>query len=269
MNTDSLTSTYDQWQVPNYITNEIAPKQSKYCVCIFVINEGNKIRKQLEIMRDIAQKIDIIIADGGSTDGSLELDFLHSMSVRTLLTKQDQGKLSAQMRMAFAYALLEGYEGIITIDGNNKDDPTAIDAFIQALDQEYDHIQGSRFIKGGKAINTPFARYWAVRLIHAPLISLAAGFLYTDTTNGFRGYSRKLLLDTKVAPFRDVFNAYELHYYLAIRSIRLGYRAKEIPVTRQYPAKGPTPTKISPIKGNLLVLKTLFKACLHQFNPTL
>lgn len=267
MNLDNVLPDSQNWELPHYITTELAPKRSRYCICIFVINEGSKIQTQLENMRDISQNIDVIIADGGSTDGSLELDFLKSVSVRTLLTKQDTGKLSAQMRMAFAYALLEGYQGIITIDGNNKDDPSAIFSFVQALDEGFDHVQGSRFIKGGKAINTPWERYWAVRLIHAPLISLASGFHYTDTTNGFRAYSRRLLLDSRVAPFRHIFASYELHYYLAIRAVRLGYNAKELPVTRRYPAKGPTPTKISPIKGNLIVLATLFKACLHQFNP--
>lgn len=258
----------NNWQLPNYLTKEIAPKNSKYCVCIFVINEGEKIQKQLQKMKEIAENIDVIIADGGSTDGSLNLDFLKNVHVRTLLTKQDTGKLSTQMRMAFAYALMEGYEGIITIDGNNKDDPSAIPMFVKALEEGYDHIQGSRFIPEGKAVNTPWARYWGVRLIHAPLISFTSGFKYTDTTNGFRGYSCKLLLDSKVNPFREVFSAYELHYYLAIRAVHLGYKIKELPVTRSYPSKGRTPTKISPIRGNLMVLLTLFKACLNWFNPS-
>ena len=258
---------YQQWQIPNYTTVEIREKQSKYCVCIFVINEGEKIRKQLQNMQPISQDIDVIIADGGSNDNSLEIDFLKSVSVRTLLTKQSQGKLSAQMRMAFAYAMLQNYEGVITIDGNNKDDPTAIYTFIEALERGCDHIQGSRFIKGGKAINNPWNRYLASRLIHAPLISMAAGFWYTDTTNGFRAYSRKLLLDPLIAPFRNVFSAYELHYYLAIKAAKLGHLVKEIPVTRRYPSEGKIPTKITPIKGNFLVMKTLLKACLHKFDP--
>jgi glycosyltransferase involved in cell wall biosynthesis len=254
-------------QVPHYLTTELAPKKSKYCVCIFVINEGQKIQKQLQKMQPLAEQIDIIIADGGSTDDSLELDFLKTVSVRTLLTKQDAGKLSAQMRMAFHYALLEGYEGIITIDGNNKDDPTAIPNFIEALDNGYDHLQGSRFIPGGKAINTPPLRYWGIRLVHAPLLSLAARYPYTDTTNGFRAYSRRFLLDAQVAPLREIFQTYEMHYYLAIRAAQLGYKIKELPVTRTYPKKGPVPTKISPIKGNILVLMTLGKACLSLYNP--
>jgi len=53
-----------------------------------------------------------------------------------------------------------------------------------------------------------------VRILHAPLVSLASRFRYTDTTNGFRGYSRRFLEDPRVAAFRDVFPGYELHYYL-------------------------------------------------------
>lgn len=255
------------WALPQHSVTELAPKRSRYCVCIPVINEGKKIRKQLELMQPISRQFDVIIADGGSTDGSVELERLSQLNVRTLLVKQDTGKLSAQLRMAFAYVLQQGYDGIITVDGNNKDDISAIPNFAQSLADGFDHVQGSRFIPGGLAINTPLERLLAVRLIHAPSISLAAGYRYTDTTNGFRAYSRRFLLDEKVSPFRSVFMGYELHYYLAIRAAKLGYKVTEIPVTRQYPATGPTPTKISPIKGNLLVMQTLIQACLGQFDP--
>jgi dolichol-phosphate mannosyltransferase len=262
-----MISTSTSWELPKHSITELAPKRSRYCVCIPVINEGNKIRKQLELMQPISQKFDVIITDGGSTDGSVEPERLSKLNVRTLLVKQDTGKLSAQLRMALAYALQQGYEGIITVDGNNKDDISAIPNFAQSLADGFDHVQGSRFIPGGLAINTPIERLLAVRLIHAPSISLAAGYRYTDTTNGFRAYSRRFLLDDKVAPFRSVFMGYELHYYLAIQAAKLGYKVTEIPVTRQYPATGPTPTKISPIKGNLLVMQTLIQACLGQFDP--
>jgi len=106
-----------------------------------------------------------------------------------------------------------------------------------------------------------------VKLLHAPLISLAAGFHYTDTTNGFRGYSRRLLLDPRVQPLREVFVAYELHYYLAIRAPRLGLRVCETPVTRIYPPAGKTPTKISPIRGNWRILRTLIRAVSIGYNP--
>jgi dolichol-phosphate mannosyltransferase len=160
----------------------------------------------------------------------------------------------------------QGYKGIITIDGNGKDGIDAIPKFVKLLKEGFDHIQGSRFIPGGLHVNTPLSRYLGLKILHAPLISLAAGFRYTDTTNGFRGYSRDFLLDPRVQPFRDCFSAYELHYYLAIRAARLKFKCIETPVSRVYP-KGKVPTKISGFRGNLLVLKTLFKAALGHFNP--
>jgi dolichol-phosphate mannosyltransferase len=254
-------------QVPTYNIEEFQYRKSKYCVCVFVINEGLKIRKQLEKMAVLAEFIDVIVADGGSTDGSLEQDFLRTQKVRALLTKTGAGKLSAQMRMAFDYALRQSYEGIVIMDGNDKDDPGAIHRFIDALDAGYDHIQGSRFIPGGKSTNTPVSRYLGIRFVHAPLISLFSGFHFTDTTNGFRAYSSSFLLEPRVDPFRDIFSLYELHYYLAIRSAKLGFKLLEVPVSRHYPGKGKVPTKISPIRGNYLVLITLFKACLGWFDP--
>lgn len=254
-------------QVPTYTVQEFAPKRHRYCVAVFVINENGRLLAQLDKMLANGAPLDIVLADGGSTDGSTTEQNLKPRGVRTLLTKTGPGKLSAQMRMAFHYAMEQGYDGVVAMDGNNKDDPAALQSFVDALQKGFHHVQGSRFVPGGKAINTPPMRMLGIKLLHAPLISVASRFRYTDTTNGFRGYSREFLLDPRVAPFRDVFARYELHYYLAIRAARLGYRVTEVPVTRAYPDKGPTPTKISPWKGSLLVLKTLFKACLHHYDP--
>jgi glycosyltransferase involved in cell wall biosynthesis len=263
----NTSSNQNNWEIPEHRLIEFKPKRTRYCACIPVVNEGDKIMTQLKTMQPLAKDIDLIIADGDSTDGSLSPAIISELGVRTLMIKKGPGKLSAQLRMGFSYALRQGYEGIVTIDGNNKDDPNAIPLFIKAFDEGYDHIQGSRFIKGGVAVNTPRLRLLGIKLIHAPLISLASGFRYTDTTNGFRGYSRRFLLDPKVSPFRNVFSGYELHYYLAIKAATLGYRVMEVPVTRRYPAAAKIPTKISPIKGNLIIMKTLLKACFHRFDP--
>jgi dolichol-phosphate mannosyltransferase len=257
------------WQFPDFEVKEFSKKKHNYCICVFVINEGEKIQKQLRAMKKYANQIDIIVADGGSTDGSLEANFLKSVSARALLTKKGPGKLSAQMRMAFAYALHQDYEGVVVVDGNGKDDISAIPDFVKLLKQGYDHIQGSRYIPGGQAINTPLERHLAVKLLHSPLISLAARHKHTDTTNGFRAYSARLLKDPDIAVFRDIFQTYELHYYLSIESARAKkYKLTETPVTRTYPKKGKTPTKISPIKGNLHVMGVLFKATRGKYRPS-
>ena len=255
------------WQLPGFDCHEFSPKHSDYCICVFIINEGNKFLSQLTKMKPYCKDVDIVIADGGSTDGSTELDILQRHGVNTLLVKTGEGKLGAQMRMAFAWALKRGYKGVISIDGNNKDSIEDIPEFIKKLDEGYDHVQGSRFITGGYHENTPLSRLLGVKLLHAPVIRLSSGFKYTDTTNGYRAYSEKLLRDPKLAIFRSVFTGYELHYYLAIKAAKLGYRCIEIPVSRKYPKTGKTPTKISPFSGNLNVIMKLMSAAVGKYDP--
>jgi dolichol-phosphate mannosyltransferase len=253
--------------IPAHERFQFKRKENDYAVVVFCINEGDRVRAQLERMAPLADQVDIIVADGGSTDGSLSPDSLDAFRLRALLIKRDEGRLSAQMRMAIGYTIEEGYSGIVVIDGNGKDDVGAIPRFLDMLDKDYDHIQGSRYVPGGRGVNTPIVRHIGVKLVHAPLISMAAHRRYTDTTNGFRAYSRKLLTDQRVSPLRDVFVGYELHYYLAIRAARLGFRVIEIPVTREYPSGEDIPTKIRGLRGNIAVLKTLARAVRGDYDP--
>ncbi len=265
---DIIPETRAAWQVPAFETPLRLGKQHPWCVVIPVINEGERIRNLLDRMDsfNIASIADIIIVDGGSKDGSLELEFLQKKGVRHLLVKTGPGKLSAQLRCAYAYALDQGYDGIVTIDGNDKDDPEAIPRFIEALKQGVDFVQASRFLAAGVAENTPKSREFAIRFIHAPMLSLFSGFKWSDTTQGFRAYSRKMLIDTRIALFRDQFMTYEMLAYLSYRVPKLGYHCVELPTVRRYP-KGEVPTKISTFKGNLSLLLVLFQACFGKYNP--
>lgn len=255
--------------VPKFECTEYESKQKDYVVLIPIINEGDRIGRELKRALDnnVSDYADIVICDGGSTDGCTDEDKLKSMKVNTLLVKKDVGKQGAQLRMGIWWALERGYEGIITIDGNDKDSIEDVPKFIDKLKEGYDLIQGSRFIKGGKAINTPFIRNVSVRLIHAPIISLTAKQWFSDTTNAYRAYSRRYLEDERVKPLRDIFMTYELLAYLSVRATQLGMKACEIPVTRAYPKNGKTPTKISFFKGNSELMKILISNLFRKYNP--
>ena len=187
--------------------------------------------------------------------------------IHTLLVKKDEGRQGAQLRMGIWWALRRGYKGIITIDGNNKDSIEDVPRFVEKLEEGYDLVQGSRFIKGGRAVNTPIVRLAAVRLLHAPVISLTARKHFTDSTNAFRGYSARYLTDERVQPLREVFVTYELLAYLSVRASQIGMKVCEVPVTRRYPKKGKTPTKISFFKGNFELIKILFRNAAGKYDP--
>lgn len=253
--------------VPAYRVTTFREPRHRYALVIPVLNEGDRIRRQLAALNEAGVPADVYLADGGSTDGSTAPAELSAAGVTALLVKTGPGRLSAQLRMGFHHVLGLPYDGVVTMDGNGKDGVEGVARIVAALESGLDFVQGSRFVRGGTAENTPLVRHLGVVLVHAPVTSLAARHRFTDTTNGFRGHSRRLLVDPRVAIFRDVFDTYELLAYLPIRAARLGYRVGEVPVARRYPASGSTPTKIHGLSGNAQLLRVLAKAATHQYDP--
>lgn len=259
-----------RWQVPAFEWLELAPRRTRYAVGIPVIDEDGRLHRQLARMRSagIFELADVVLADGGSRDGSTEPARLLEAGLSALLVKTGPGRLSAQLRMLLAFGLWRGYEGFVLVDGNDKDGVEAIPEFLRALEQGWDYVQGSRYRPGGFEENTPLSRKVAVRWLHAPLLSLSSGFHYTDTTNGFRALGRRFLLDPGLQPFRDVFQTYDLHYYLSRQAPRLGYRVRELPVSRVYPAAGPAPSKIAGLAGYLRIFGLLLKTAAGRYDPS-
>ena len=254
--------------VPDYTAVEFEGRRHDYCLLIPVINErahpdragprpegGHRPALRHRHLRRRLHRRQHEAGDAGALPRQHAAD------------ENRPRQAGAQLRMGMYFALDRNYKGILTIDGNNKDSIEDVPEFIAKLQEGYDLVQGSRFIRGGHAINTPPVRYAAVRLIHAPLVSLGAHQWFTDTTNAYRAYSREYLTHPDVRPLRDVFGGYELLAYLSIRATQLGLKACEVPVTRAYPATGKTPTKISGFKGNSDLMKVLLNALAGKYNP--
>ena len=252
--------------VPAYRTWQFRDRASQFATVVPVLNEGDRFRVQLRAMRAVEHGMDLVVVDGGSTDGATDPEALRDAGVAALLVKDGPGRLSAQLRCAFDFCLAAGYSGVVTVDGNGKDGVGALPLFRDRLAQGFDFVQGSRFVRGGGHLNTPKVRLAAIRLVHAPVTSVAAKQRWTDTANGFRAHSAALLKDPQVGVFRDVFDAYELLAYLPIRAARLGLRTGEVPVTRDYPG-GTVPTKITSWWGHADLVWVLLRAALGGFDP--
>lgn len=267
MSHNTLGSGERKYDVPECEVTEFHAKSCSYALVIPVIDEGDRLIRQLSELATARYPVDIIVADGGSRDGSTSPSLLSQMGVGVLITTSDAGGLSAQLRAAYHYCMEVGYSGVITMDGNGKDCISGVPRIIDALNRGFDYVQGSRFRPGGRAINTPWMRLLAIRLIHSPLTSIAAQSFITDSTNGFRGYSADLLSDSRVSIFRDVFRSYELIAYLPIRAGRLRFEITEVPVVRTYPSQGPVPTKIHGTRAHARMLNILMRAVFGQYDP--
>lgn len=247
------------------ISHTFFQRRSRYAIVIPIMNEGDAILGQLQRMQAAKLKPDIILADGGSSDGSTEPERLNALGVRTLLSVRKPG-LGRALQNGFAYAVQQNYEGVISVDGNGKDGVHAVPQFENLLETGYHLIQGSRFLDGSECRNTPIDRYLGIRCVIAPALSISSGFRYTDPTNGFKGISRQLLLDDRIQLFRPVLSDFNFQFFLNWKTPKLGHRVVETAVSRVYPNHGPTPTKIHGLRPRLRLLSQLFATILGRYD---
>lgn len=246
-------------EVPKYSAHTFKKKSGRYALLTAVKNEGSRLSNQLKELQGLkaVEGFDLIISDAPSTDGSTDPEVLRKLGVRALIVLDEPGRLSSSWRAGLSFALDEGYDGVVTMDGNGKDDAEALPRFATELANGYDYVQGSRFLKGGKEINTPLSRLLLIQLVHAPWMSVICRKRFSDTTNGFRAFSRKFLADPKANIFQHRFKDYEIVFYMAWAACYFGFKTKEIPVIRAYPTDGSVPTKIKGFRRRWEMLKPL------------
>lgn len=223
-------------------------------VATFAYNEGEKILTTVQRITS-AVKHDVVVMDDGSDDGSIEP--LRQYGVTILSTPRRHG-IGYQMKQCFEHALKQGYDVLVIMAGNNKDDPAEMHRLLDPIFADRaDFVQGSRFLAGGGHGNMPLYRRFATRL-HPMLFSLAARKWVSESTNGYRAFRTSILKDPKIDWRQDWLDRYELEPYLLYKAIRLGYRHEEVPVTKIYPPKKLGYTKMKPLVGWWSILRPIF-----------
>ena len=93
----------------------------------------------------------------------------------------------------------------------------------------------------------PAYRLVGTRVIHPLVFSIAARRRVTESTNGFRAFRTSLLRDPRIDWRQPWLDRYELEPYLLFKAITLGYRHREVPVTKIYPPHELGYSKMRPI----------------------
>lgn len=167
----------------------------------------------------------------------------------TIIENPARNGIGFAIKEGYRYALSRGFDLIVVMAGNGKDDPREISRLTQPILQDgYDYVQGSRFLPGGRGERTPFLRRIFTRLFPFAWTFLT-GVRCTEVTNGFRAYKASILQDPAINIWQDWLNGYELEYYLHYKVLTLGYKFTERPVSKIYShAKRESYTHISPLK---------------------
>ncbi len=199
---------------------------------------------------DLLQKIpsdqvdEVVVVDDGSQDATAEIARKFSVSVIEHGVNRGVG---AVIKSGIRRALDRQHDVFVIMAGNGKDNPQEIPRLLAAINEGYDYVQGSRFALGGKSENLPFFRRLMVPA-SGLLYRLLTGFHGTDALNGFRAYRLKLLNDPRINIWQDWLDRYELEMYIHYKALSLGYKVKEVPVTKSYKhfSKGSSYSHIRP-----------------------
>ncbi|WP_426573001.1 glycosyltransferase family 2 protein [Aquihabitans sp. McL0605] len=157
-------------------------------VIIPAYNEAASLPAVLARLRASRPDDDVVVVDDGSTDATAAVAREQGVVVLSLPFNLGIG---GALRTGFRYAVLHGYDRAAQLDADGQHEPEALDVLFAGLDQGADLVIGSRFIdEGGYEVGGTRKR--AMRMLQG-LIRLLTRRRFTDTSSGFRAFSRPML----------------------------------------------------------------------------
>ena len=200
-------------------------------LAIFCYNNGTNARETL-LKVPVDRCFDVVVNDDGSTDDTPR--YLAEFEFPILRNEVNRG-IGFALKKVIHYAWDNKYRVLAVMAGNNKDDPRQVERLLQPIYEEgHDYVQGSRRLPGGRSENLPLSRRVMVP-IHALIFHLLTGFPCTDALNGFRAYKVSIFFDDpRINVWQDWLDGYEFETYVHYKVLKLGYKVKEVPVTKSY-----------------------------------
>ena len=133
--------------------------------------------------------------------------------IKLIYYKESRGVISCYLE-GYRQALEDGADRIIEMDGGLSHDPKQLPMFIEKLDEGYDCVWGSRFMKGGGVSDLPLYR----RILSGGgtfLSNLVLGTKLKDMTSGYEAFQRKVLENINLDQIMSTGHMYqpEMRFY--------------------------------------------------------
>jgi len=175
--------------------------------------------------------IQVILVDGGSTDGTVDI-------VRDLSSRYSSLVFSLQSKNGFANALVEGIRSskgsvIVTMDAENHE-PDEVSNMVNMVESGFDVVIASRFneeshvdLQANRFLMSGIANSFSRLLFRLPI---------KDTSSGFRAYNGESL--RKVVSKDHTTRYFAIQVELLFRIVQSGGRVCEVPMHYKKRDKG-------------------------------
>ena len=166
--------------------------QKKILVFTATYNEVSNITKLISRIKKHTSKVDILIIDDNSPDGTgRKVLKLKDKDKRLfLVSRKKKLGLDSAHKLAYDFAKKKKYDYLITMDADLSHDPKEIKKFIYYLNN-FPFVIGSRYVPGGKCLMK--GRRLLISRYGNQLIKKLLKINSNEYTNAYRGFNLKKL----------------------------------------------------------------------------
>lgn len=205
-------------------------------ILIPALNEEQSLPGVIAALRSDGPECDVLVIDDGSRDATAEVARRAGVLVARLPYNLGVG---GAMRTGFRFARDAGYQRVVQFDADGQHDVRDISRLLEAVDAGAEVVVGTRFGNQSTTYTPGRIRGGAMGVMRR-LVSALAGQQFSDTSSGFRAYSR-----TAIEYFATMFPLEYLSDTVEslLLAVYAGLRVTEVPVRMHARAAGIASTR--------------------------
>lgn len=217
--------------------------KKKVAVIVPTLNEAGTIIDVLDrLPKDIVDEI--LVVDGGSSDGTARLAF------------ENGYRVLFQKKKGLANAIKQGIaettaEIVIIIDSDGSHNPEDIPRFIEKLEDGFDLVIGSRYVEGGHSYDDTFFTWIGNRAINI-LLQLIHHIPINDSLMGYKTFRRHVINNIGITSQHQEFDA-----EIVIKANKRGFKIGAIPVIENRRSYGKS--KLNPLRTTIRIIRIIIQ----------
>ncbi len=191
---------------------------------------------------------EIVVVDDGSSDATWAVLEEAKARVPTLHAVQNTGEHGFGRAVALGFNQARG-DAIVIMMADESDDCRDVVRYWDKLNEGWDAVFGSRFIRGGGVIDYPAHKLFMNRLANL-FLRLLFHVPFNDFTNAFKAYRRRVI--EGCSPFLSPH--FNLTVEIPLKAIVRGYSWTVIPITWRNRRSGVSKLKIKEMGSRYLFI---------------
>ena len=191
---------------------------------------------------------EIVVVDDGSTDNTWQLLADVETRVAALKPIQNLGEHGFGRAIALGLRSAAG-DAMVVMMADESDDCRDVVRYWQLLNEGWDAVFGSRFIRGGGVIDYPVHKLVINRMANF-FLKVLFGMRLNDTTNAFKAYRRSVIRGCEPL----LSQHFNLTVELPLKTVVRGYSWTVIPITWRNRRSGISKLKIKEMGSRYLFI---------------